>query len=313
MAVYTAVAAEPLAEFLDGYDIGAATRFAGIAQGIENSNYALDTACGRFVLTLYERRVRRDDLPFYLGLMRHLADRGVPCPMPIARRDGALWADLCGKPAAIVSFLDGDWPRAPSEAQCAAVGAALARLHLASRDFPLVRPNDLSLAGWHGLLAATRDRADAVAPGLAAEIGRELATLTDRWPHDLPSGAIHADLFPDNVFFQGEQVSGLIDFYFACTDAWAYDLAVCLTAWCFPTPEHYDRRLAAALQDGYTAVRPLTAAERDALPLLTRGAALRFLLTRLYDLVHGVKGMIGIQKDPLEYRAKLRALARTHR
>ena len=308
MAVYTAVAAEPLAEFLAGYDIGAATRLAGIAQGIENSNYELDTLRGRFVLTLYERRVRAADLPFYLGLMRHLAGKGVPCPMPIARRDGALWGELCGKPAAIVTFLDGDWPRAPTAEHCRAVGAALAQMHLAGQDFPLARPNDLSLAGWHQLFAATRDRADAVAPGLAAEIGRQLATLTDRWPRDLPSGAIHADLFPDNVFFQGGRLSGVIDFYFACTDAWAYDLAVCVTAWCFPVPDRYDRRLAAALQDGYMAVRPLDAAEREALPLLLRGAALRFLLTRLYDLVHGVKGMIGIQKDPLEYRAKLRAL-----
>jgi len=308
MAVYTAVAAEPLAEFLRGYDIGAAVRLAGIAQGIENSNYELDTAHGRYVLTLYERRVRRDDLPFYLGLMRHLAARDVPCPMPVARRDGALSGELCGKPAAIVGFLDGDWPREPDATQCAAVGGALARLHLAGRDFPLTRPNDLSLDGWQALFAATRERAGELAPGLAEEIAGELAMLQSHWPRDLPGGAIHADLFPDNVFFQGDRLSGLIDFYFACTDAWAYDLAICLTAWCFPTPERYDRRLAAALVDGYTAVRPLGAAEHDALPMLLRGAALRFLLTRLYDLVHGVKGMIGMQKDPLEYRAKLRAL-----
>jgi homoserine kinase type II len=312
MAVYTQVAAEPLADFLTGYDIGAATRLAGIAQGIENSNYELDTLRGRFVLTLYERRVRAADLPFYLGLMRHLAGKGVPCPRPIARRGGALWGELCGKPAAIVTFLDGDWPRAPTAEHCRAVGAALAQMHLAGRDFPLARPNDLSLAGWRQLFAATRERADEIAGGLGVEIAQELAQLEAQWPRDLPDGPIHADLFPDNVFFVGDRLSGLIDFYFACTDAFAYDLAVSLTAWCFPTPDRYDRRLAAALEDGYTAVRPLAEAERNALPILLRGAALRFLLTRLYDLVHGVKGMIGIQKDPLEYRARLRALPRTH-
>jgi homoserine kinase type II len=312
MAVYTQVAAEPLADFLTGYDIGAATRLAGIAQGIENSNYELDTLRGRFVLTLYERRVRAADLPFYLGLMRHLAGKGVPCPRPIARGGGALWGELCGKPAAIVTFLDGDWPRAPTAEHCRAVGAALAQMHLAGRDFPLARPNDLSLAGWRQLFAATRERADEIAGGLGVEIAQELAQLEAQWPRDLPDGPIHADLFPDNVFFVGDRLSGLIDFYFACTDAFAYDLAVSLTAWCFPTPDRYDRRLAAALEDGYTAVRPLAEAERNALPILLRGAALRFLLTRLYDLVHGVKGMIGIQKDPLEYRARLRALPRTH-
>jgi homoserine kinase type II len=309
MAVYTAVDDDALAAFLADYDIGAPATLTGIAQGIENSNYRLDTTHGRFVLTLYERRVAADDLPFYLGLMRHLSVNGVPCPMPVARRDGALAATLCGKPAAIVSFLDGDWPRTLTAAHCTALGGALARMHRAGADFPLRRANDLSLAGWHRLFAATRTGADTIAAGLAEETATILAALDRDWPRDLPGGPIHADLFPDNVFFQGAQLTGLIDFYFACTDAWAYDLAVCLTAWCFPTPEHYDRALAAALLDGYTAVRPLEPAERDALPLLTRGAALRFLLTRLYDRLHDVKGMIGIQKDPLEYRAKLRALA----
>jgi len=308
MAVYTAVEPEALGAFLARYDIGRAVALTGIPQGIENSNYRLDTDRGRFVLTLFERRVQAADLPFYLGLMRHLAAREVPCPMPVATRGGDLFGTLCGKAAAIVGFLDGDWPRQPDATQCEAVGAALARLHLAGADFPLRRDNDLSLAGWQRLFAATRDQADGVAPGLADEVQAALGTLTAEWPDDLPRGAIHADLFPDNVFFHDGCISGLIDFYFACTDAMAYDLAICQTAWCFPTPERYDTALAEALERGYTAIRPLSAAERRALPVLRRGAALRFLLTRLYDRVHDVKGLLGQPKDPLEYRCKLRTL-----
>jgi homoserine kinase type II len=308
MAVYTKVEDGALARFLADYDIGAAGALTGIAQGIENSNYRLETPRGRFVLTLYERRVQAADLPFYLGLMRHLWANGVPCPMPAARRDGALSGVLCGKPAAIVSFLDGDWVRAPAPAHCAELGAALARMHCAGADFPLRRPNDLSLDGWRRLFAQTRDRADTLAAGLATAIGDELERLARGWPRELPGGAIHADLFPDNVLFLGDRLSGLIDFYFACTDAFAYDIAVCLTAWCFPAPGRFDAALADALIGGYTAVRPLSTVERDALPLLTRGAALRFLLTRLYDRLHDVKGMLGAQKDPLEYLARLRAL-----
>ena len=309
MAVYTEVGADALDAFLAQYDIGAARRLTGIPQGIENSNYRLETGRGRFVLTLFERRVRAEDPPFHLGLMRHLAERGVPCPRPIAMRGGALHGTLNGKPAAIVSFLDGDWPRAPDKHQCEAVGQALARMHLAGADFPLRRDNDLSLAGWHRLFEATRVGADTVAAGLSGEITAVLGQIDATWPRSLPGGPIHADLFPDNVFFDRGRPSGLIDFYFACTDAWAYDLAVCETAWCFPVSTRFDLALANALERGYIAVRPLTPGECDALPLLRRGAALRFLLTRLYDRLHDVRGMVGAQKDPLEYRDKLRALA----
>ena len=233
MAVYTEVTDEALATFLDGYDLGRVISFKGIAEGVENSNFLLRTDAGQFILTLYEKRVHEEDLPFFVGLMEHLARRGVTCPQPVRARDGQALGRLAGRAAAIVTFLDGLWIRRPQARHCAAVGEALARMHEAGAGFALSRPNALSIGGWPALFAVAERRADEVSPGLARETAAELAALQAIWPNDLPSGVIHADLFPDNVFFLGERLSGLIDFYFACNDAFAYDLAICLNAWCF--------------------------------------------------------------------------------
>lgn len=306
MAVYTEVDDEALSAFVSAYDIGAVLSCKGIAEGVENSNFLLRTEGGTFILTLYERRVAEADLPFFLGLMDHLARRGIACPTPIRGRDGHNLRHLCGRPAAIVSFLEGVWPRRPTPKHCAGVGAALAAMHLAGRDFPLRRENALSVAGWRPLFARCAARADEVLPGLADEIARELDVLEQAWPRHLPKGVIHADLFPDNVFFLGEGVSGLIDFYFACNDALAYDLAICLNAWCFEPDGAFNITKARHMLAGYRAVRPLEAAELAALPILARGAALRFLLTRLYDWLHQVDGALVRPKDPLEYWQKLR-------
>ncbi len=307
MAVYTDVAAEDLASFLAGYELGELLAYKGIAEGVENSNFLLHTSRGYFILTLYEKRVAAGDLPFFLGLMEHLAARGLNCPQPVKDRDGRVLGRLAGRPAAIVTFLDGMWIRRPSPGHCGAVGAALAQLHLAGADFSLRRPNALSVSGWRALYAAAQAKdADRVQSGLTDALAAELAQLESAWPRDLPQGVIHADLFPDNVFFLHDRLSGLIDFYFACTDTLAYDLAVCLNAWCFETDHSYNVTKGRALLQAYAGKRPLSADEQRLLPLLCRGAALRFLLTRLVDWLEVPAGALVRPKDPMEYFRKLR-------
>ncbi|MEA2757075.1 MAG: homoserine kinase type [Aliidongia sp.] len=306
MAVYTDISDGDLTRFLAEYDLGAALSCKGIAEGVENSNFLIRTEQGSFILTLYEKRVNPGDLPFFIGLMEHLAARGFSCPTPIRGRDGIALRRLCNRPAAVVSFLEGLWPRDILPVHCTGVGDALARLHAAGADFAMVRPNDLSIEGWQPLIAATAAEADSVAPGLAGELAREMVELKAAWPRDLPAGLCHADFFPDNVFFRDEQVSGVIDFYFACTDALAYDLAICLNAWCFEADLSWNETKGKWLIDAYQAIRPLTPAERSALPVLARGAALRFLLTRLFDWLNRAPGALVRPKNPLEYLTKLR-------
>ena len=306
MAVYTEVSDEALNAFLALYDIGEGVSFKGIAEGVENSNFLLRTTKGQFILTLYEKRVRASDLPFFVGLMEHLAKRGVTCPQPVRNRTGEALGTLAGRPAAIVTFLDGIWIRRPNVRHCGEVGEALARMHLAGADYPLKRANALSLGGWPPLFRAAEERADSVAPHLRDECAAELAFLEARWPTGLPGGVIHADLFNDNVFFLGERLSGLIDFYFACNDAFAYDLAICLGAWCFEPDSDFNVSKGHAMIAGYQRMRPLEPAEVEALPLLARGSALRFMLTRLVDWLNVPPGAKVAPKNPLEYRDKLR-------
>jgi homoserine kinase type II len=306
MAVYTDVGVEELAAFLGAYDLGDLLAYKGIAEGVENSNFLLHTSRGYYILTLYEKRVATSDLPFFLGLMEHLAARGLTCPQPVKNRAGETLGRLVGRPAAIVTFLDGMWIRRPSATHCAGLGGALAELHLAGADFSMTRANALSVAGWRALYATAKDRADGVQGGLAAAIAAELDVLAGAWPGDLPQGVIHADLFPDNVFFLGDRLSGLIDFYFACTDTLAYDVAICLNAWCFEPDHAYNVTKGRALLQAYAARRALSDAERAALPLLARGAATRFLLTRLVDWLNVPAGALVKPKDPLEYYRKLR-------
>ncbi len=306
MAVYTDVAAEDLAPFLAGYDIGELLSYKGIAEGVENSNFLVHTSSGYFILTLYERRVAERDLPFFLALMEHLASRGITCPQPVKNRAGQTLGRLAGRPAAMVTFLDGMWIRRPSAAHCAALGEALARLHLAGADFAMRRDNALSVAGWRQLYAGCGGRANEVRRDLTAVLAAELDLLEREWPRGLRQGVIHADLFPDNVFFLGDRLSGLIDFYFACTDTLAYDIAICLNAWCFEQDHSYNVTKGRALLASYAKTRPLSAQEWDKLPLLARGAALRFLLTRLVDWLDVPPGALVRPKDPIEYLRKLR-------
>lgn len=306
MAVYTDINEIELAAFLAQYDIGGLLSYKGIAEGVENSNYLLHTEKGSFILTLYEKRVNRDDLPFFLGLMQHLAQKGLDCPLPVHQKNGAIIGELAGRPAAIVTFLEGMWMRRPTVAHCHAVGEALARMHLAGQDFAIRRENALSVSGWRPLWNNAKARADEVEPGLATEAETELAFLEANWPTDLPTGVIHADLFPDNVFFLKDRLSGIIDFYFASTDLLAYDLAVCLNAWCFEKDFSFNLTKGTALLRGYTSVRPLGENEAKALPVLARGAALRFMLTRLYDWLNVPDGSFVVKKDPMEYVRRMR-------
>lgn len=302
MAVYTEISDRDLAGFVADYDIGSVLSCSGMAEGIENSNYLLTTDRARYVLTLFERRVTTDDLPYFLGLMAHLATQELPCPIPITARDGAVLRVLSGRPAVIVSFLDGAWPREPTPDHCAELGGALARLHMAGQSFAMTRPNDMGPVSWRWHFNECADRDDTVTD----QITDALENVESQWPKDLPSGVIHADLFPDNVFFQGDKLTGVLDFYFACNDFLAYDVAIAINGWCFDDDNEFDagrsRRLIAAYQD----IRPLTGAECDALPILCRGAALRFLLTRHYDQLFPVEGLILTPKDPMEFLTRLR-------
>ncbi len=312
MAVYTDVSDEELQAFVAQYDLGEVVSCKGIAEGVENTNYLLQTlpegaeTADSYILTLYEKRVREEDLPFFLALMEHLAEHEISCPTPLHGRDGTALRQLCGRPAVIVSFLSGMWPKRSTPQQCAALGAALAQMHVAGLDFQMHRANDMSLDGWRSLLDASHDRAHEIQPGLADTLTAELDYLAAKWPKNLPQGVIHADLFPDNVFFLGNELSGLIDFYFACNDSLAYDLAICLNAWCFETDGSFNITKARSLLRRYAEVRPLNAAEFAALPLLARGSALRFLLTRLYDKLHHDESALVRPKDPLEFLARLR-------
>jgi homoserine kinase type II len=310
MAVYTEVTDDALRAFLAEYDIGALIAFRGIAEGVENSNFSLKTSTGDYILTLYERRVDPADLPWFVGLMEHLARRGINCPLPVSGRDGTALRMLAGRHAAITTFLPGVWPRRVGLEHCGPVGAALAQLHLAGADYAPVRENTLGPAGWPPLLARSLadggGGVDAVQAGLGTELQTALAGILAAWPARLPRGHIHADLFPDNVFFLDGHLSGLIDFYFAATDTLAYDIAVCLNAWCFEADLSFNVTKGRAMLRAYGATRPLSAAELAALPVLCQGAAIRFALTRLYDWINTPPGALVTRKNPLEYVRRLR-------
>ncbi len=305
MAVYTDITDEELAELLARFDLGAPQAFKGIAEGVENSNFLLETDRGRFFLTIYEKRVRADELPFFLNLLRWLADHGYPSAAPVANRAGDLLQTVRGKPAAIVTFLPGLSVRRPTAAHCREAGSGLARLHLAAAGYQGRRANDLGQPAWAPMFARLGDAADGLKKGLADQIRGDLDRIAARWPTGLPEGIVHADYFPDNVFFQAGKFAGAIDFYFACVDSYAYDIAVALNAWCFEADGSFNITSARALVAGYETHRPLSDAERAALPVLAHGAAMRFFLTRLADWGATPAGALVKPKDPLEYERKL--------
>lgn len=306
MAVYTDINEDELAACLQDYNIGTLLSYKGIAEGVENTNFLLRTTTGTFILTLYEKRVNKDDLPFFLGLMEHLAARDLSCPLPVHRNDGDVLSELAGRPAAIITFLEGMWLRKPQAKHCRELGVAMANFHLKGQDFQIQRQNALALSDWRPLWNLAREKADTVQSGLAIEIDRQLDELEANWPENLPNGVIHADLFPDNVFFIGDKLSGLIDFYFACNDTFAYDISICINAWCFEADGAFNMTKAMAFFKGYESIRKLEPGERQAMPLLARGSAMRFFLTRLYDWINVPDGAFVVKKDPLEYLRRLR-------
>ena len=306
MAVYTEINDIELTDYLRRYDIGELHSIKGIAEGVENSNYLITTDNGPYILTLYEKRVEQEDLPFFLGLKEHLADQGFSCPRPIAMKSGETLGTLAGRPSAIISFLNGLSVSEPTVKHCSLVGSTLADMHGLAQDFTIHRKNALTLENWRPLFESCGDRIDEVQPGLNELISNELNFLEKNWPDTLPSGVIHADLFPDNVFFLKNELSGFIDFYFACNDLLAYDLAICINAWCFDRKNSFEVDKSKALMQGYISKRALSNAEFDALPILCRGSALRFLLTRLYDWLNVPAGALVVPKRPDEYIDKLR-------
>ena len=306
MAVYTHLSAEDLAALIAEYDVGELVSAKGIAEGVSNSNWLIETTAGRFILTMYERRIETADLPFFLGLLDHLSARGCPVPRTIHDRAGAAYRKIGSKAVALIEFLPGVSIDRPDAAQARAVGEALAGVHLAAADYPGARANAMGLPAWREMLADCGDEGLAeIDPGLPALAREELDFLAANWPESLPRSVIHADLFPDNVLMLGGRVSGLIDFYFACTDMTAYDLAVTHAAWCFGADGAFRPRVAAALTAGYEAVRPLSDGERAALPVLARGASMRFLSSRAYDWLHTPADALVTRKDPMEFARRL--------
>jgi homoserine kinase type II len=306
MAVYTQIPDEELHSYLAQYDIGSLHSLKGIAEGVENSNYMLTTDAGMYILTLYEKRVNPDDLPFFLGLMNHLSANGIECPKPIVMKSGASLGMLAGRPSAIISYLDGNSVRRPAVKHCGQLGEQLAKMHLAGDGFEISRPNALSVEDWRPLFDQSKQQADSVQSGLKELIERELDYLEAGWPTDLPNGVIHADLFPDNVFFLKDELSGVIDFYFACNDIFGFDVATCLNAWCFEADGSFNVTKAGSLLKQYQTVRTFTEEEKQLLPMLCRGSALRFLLTRLYDWLNVPPGALVVPKKPQEYIDKLK-------
>lgn len=306
MAVYTQVSDIELQNFIAKFSIGDVLSCKAIAEGIENSNYLLETETGLYILTLFEKRVAPKDLPFFIGIMHHLAEKDYSCPHPVKDKSGKSLHELCGKFCCITTFLHGQWPRKQTSQHCYELGREMARFHLLGKDYPKVRENSMGMPHWQELWDKCQNFAEQYDVSLSDHVQKRLHFLQQNWPLDLPVGLIHADLFPDNVFFLKDKISGIIDFYFACTDYYAYDLAICLNCWCYDQEHNFQIEHAKSLLAGYHEIRPLTSAELKHLPLLTEGAALRFLLSRLYDWYTTPKDALVTPKDPMEYWIKLR-------
>ncbi|ANU08592.1 homoserine kinase [Paraurantiacibacter namhicola] len=306
MAVYTHLTTEEIGQLLQHYDVGELRSAKGIAEGVSNSNWIVETTAARFILTIYEERTEREGLPFFLGLLDHLSAKGSPVPRTIHDRDGAAFREVRGKPVALIEYLPGVSLSHPDAAQAEAVGRALAQLHLDAADFAGRRANTLGPAQWQDMLHDCGDaQLAAIDAALAEAVERHLAPIVREWPQGLPSGIIHADLFPDNVLTLGQDVTGLIDFYFACDGMYAYDLAVTHAAWSFDAHGEYRAQIGAALLAGYHAVRPVSEEERAALPLLARGAAMRFIATRAHDWIHTPPDALVVRKDPMDFVRRL--------
>jgi homoserine kinase type II len=306
MAVYTQVSAEAMAALLARYDVGTLVSAKGIAEGVENSNYLVETDRSRFILTLYEKRVAEGDLPFFMALLDHLASAGLAVPPAVRDREGGCIQTVEGRPACLITFLSGVSLTHPTPVQARAAAAQMGRMHLALRDFGMERPNSLGVDAWAPLLERCGRNLDQIDARLFDDLSVALDDVRQQWPIDGERLVIHADLFPDNVLMLGDRVTGLIDFYFACTDLRLYDLAIMHTAWAFdPTGSHYDAAVGAGLIEGYADTHGLSEEERSVLPILTQGASIRFALTRAWDWLNTPADALVTRKDPLAYARRL--------
>ncbi len=308
MAVYTKLSKNQLDEFFSKYSLGKLLNYSEIKEGIENTNYLIKTEKGKFVLTLYEKRVEHSDLPFFISLMKNLFDKKFPSPNPIININGNYITEISGKKATVASFLSGISKKNLSPENCYEVGIHAAKLHLITKDLSGKRENKLSINSWRKIYDKVKKDCSKIHPNLTLAIEKNLQEIEKNWPKNIPSGIIHADLFPDNIFFKNEKLSGIIDFYFSCNDFYAFEIAVCLNALCFEGKNEnlsFNVTKAKKFINGYSSVRDLSENEKQSLKILCQGAAIRFLLTRVFDYLNITEGAVVKIKDPVEYLKRL--------
>ena len=308
MAIYTKVSKNDLTEFFSKYNLGKVENFHGIKEGIENTNYFIQTSKNKFILTIYEKRVQEKDLPFFMSLMRNLFDSNFKSPEPIINRNGNYITEIVGKKAAVISFINGNSKKNLTPENCKEVGSEIAKMHMITKNLAAKRKNELSIDSWKKIYQNVKEACFKIHPQLSKIIEENLVEIEKNWPTNLPAGIIHADLFPDNIFFNKNKFNGIIDFYFSCNDFYAFEIAVCLNALCFEgTKENLSFNVTKAKKfiDGYSKIRKISDDEKNSLKILSQGAALRFLLTRVFDYINLKKGAIVKIKDPIEYLKRL--------
>ena len=308
MAVYTKLSENNLKDFFSKYNLGKLLKFQGIQEGIENSNYFVKTDSGKFILTIYEKRVEEKDLPFFMGLMKNIFNENFPSPEPIINKNGNYITEIFGKKAAVVSFLEGTSKKNLTPGNCHEVGIYTAKLHMITKNLNIKRTNRLSVNSWRLIYRKIQKDCSKIYPGLTKIIERNLEVIEDKWPKNIPRGIIHADLFPDNIFFKGSKLTGIIDFYFSCYDFYALEIAICLNALCFEGKNEnlsFNVTKAKKFIDGYSSIRKLTEEEKESLKILCHGAAMRFLLTRVFDYLNLTEDALVKIKDPVEYLKRL--------
>ena len=308
MAVYTKLSENNLKDFFSKYNLGKLLKFKGIQEGIENSNYFVKTDSGKFILTVYEKRVEEKDLPFFMGLMKNIFNENFPSPEPIINKNGNYITEIFGKKAAVVSFLEGTSKKNLTPGNCHEVGIYTAKLHMITKNLNIKRTNRLSVNSWRLIYRKIQKDCSKIYPDLTKIIERNLEVIEDKWPKNIPRGIIHADLFPDNIFFKGNKLTGIIDFYFSCYDFYALEIAICLNALCFEGKNEnlsFNVTKAKKFIDGYSSIRKLTEEEKESLKILCHGAAMRFLLTRVFDYLNLTEDALVKIKDPVEYLKRL--------
>jgi len=308
MAVYTKLSEKELKEFFSKYNLGELLNYKEIKEGIENTNYFIQTEKGKFILTLYEKRVEEKDLPFFISLMRNLFDKNFPSPEPIINKNGNYISEISEKKAAVVSFLDGYAKKILNPNDCYEVGINTAKLHLITKNLSGKRENKLSINSWRKIYNKVKKDCSKIHPNLPKVIEKNLDEIEKNWPKNIPSGIIHADLFSDNILFKNNRLTGIIDFYFSCNDFYAFEIAICLNALCFEGINEnlsFNVTKAKKFIDGYNSIRKISEDEKKSLKILCQGAAMRFLLTRVFDYLNLVEGAVVKVKDPIEYLKRL--------